>query len=212
MPWGRKLCKACVPSGEPSCLRPALAGVRAPASRAGVRAPRRGAQERGRAGRPADARARGRAARGDERGRHDRRLVPLRGSVSARGVDAHLQRRARRQPRRVRCDQQAARHHRVGVGGRPRARRAGLVLVQDWARLPHRVGVGARQGARGAGSDCDAWRAWLAAGAPLKCRAACCRAFQCEASRFLEVKDSFRGLRWRFTQPAAHDLRLHCYT
>ena len=66
-------------------------------------------------GRRAHLRFRLRVARGDLGRRHDRRLLPLRHDLPRPRRDAHHQRGQGRQPRRLRRDEQAAGHDRVGV-------------------------------------------------------------------------------------------------
>jgi hypothetical protein len=89
-------------------LRPDLAGLRRAAAREDGR----------RHGRRPHLRERPGPARRHLDRRHDRRL--LRVPLADPGQDRHAdhQRSARRQPRRLRRDQQAARHHRVGMTGR----------------------------------------------------------------------------------------------
>ena len=66
-------------------------------------------------GRRAHLRFRLRAARGDFGRRHDRRLLPIRHDLPRPRRDPHHQRGQGRQPRRLRRDEQAAGHDRVGV-------------------------------------------------------------------------------------------------
>ncbi len=77
----------------------------------------------GRDGRRAHLRQRRRHPRGDQRRRHDRRL----GAPAVRGAgedqQPHRQRGARRQPRRLRHQLEAARHYRVGMSIRADAPR-----------------------------------------------------------------------------------------
>ena len=84
---------------------------------AGVRRAAAGAHGR-RDGRRAHLRLCLRAARGDLGRRHDRRLLSLRHGLPRPRRDPHHQRGQGRQPRRLRRDEQAAGHDRVGVTGR----------------------------------------------------------------------------------------------
>ena len=71
----------------------------------------------GRDGRCPDLRESAGPARRNQRGRHDRRGVPLSVGGAGRGGHPNRQRGEGRQPGRLRRDLQAARHHRVGVSG-----------------------------------------------------------------------------------------------
>ena len=82
---------------------------------AGLRGPAPGALGGGDGGR-AHLRQRGRAPGGEQRGRDDRGLVPLPPRRPGPDRGAHRQHVAGGEPRRLRCDFQASRHHRVGVG------------------------------------------------------------------------------------------------
>ena len=100
---GRRRLSRRDPQGGP--LRPDLAGVRRAVA---------GAHGR-RDGRRAHLRFRLRAARGDLGRRHDRRFLSVRHGLPRPRRDAHHQRGQGRQPRRLRRDEQAAGHDRVGV-------------------------------------------------------------------------------------------------
>ena len=58
-------------------------------------------------------------APGEQRGRHDRQLVPTSARSHRHHLHPHHQRGGRGEPRGRRRDEQASRHYRVGVGGRP---------------------------------------------------------------------------------------------
>ena len=85
--------------------------------RAGVRGVPAGALGR-RDGRRAHLRARRRAARRADHRLHDRALGAAAARPAGEGLEPDHQRGARHQPRRLRHLEQAARHHRVGVGPR----------------------------------------------------------------------------------------------
>src|SRR5690606_25685721 len=95
------------PDPPPRALRFDLAGLRRDPAR----------QDRGRDGRRAHLRLCLRAPRGDERRRHDRRLLPVHPRLPLRDRDADHQRGAGRQPRFLRRHLEAARHDRDGETG-----------------------------------------------------------------------------------------------